>query len=341
MHLAVELPGDGWGRPAGAGTAAGAGASPRPDFAAYVRLARTAERGLFDFLLLTDRAPRAGRRSGGPADAAVRSVAAGRLEPVTVLNALAAVTEHIGLAAVLATAGREPYELARRIAALDLLSGGRAAGPAIDTAPEPAARRSPQGRPVVIEEGDGGAAEVVVRDGARGSARSGVRVLVRVGWVLDEAGAGAAVPVTDPFTAPFTDPVFGPVGPVGPFSSVGSADAPAAGKAPGQDARRGRRPTAWNTGPGGAVFTGSARALAARLDGLVQSGAVDGFVLRPGPDSGPGPGGRGLDAFVDRVVPLLQQRGCLRTAYRGTTLREHLGLPRPMGRLDRHERTGS
>ena len=323
MHLAVELPGDGWGSPAGAGTAAGAGASPRPDFAAYVRLARTAERGLFDFLLLTDRAPRAGRRSGGPADAAVRSVAAGRLEPVTVLNALAAVTEHIGLAAVLATAGREPYELARRIAALDLLSGGRAAGPAIDTVPEPAARRSPQGRPVVIEEGDGGAAEVVVRDGARGSARSGVRVLVRVGWVLDEAGAGVAVPVTEPI-----------------IGSAGSADAPAAGKAPGKGTE-GAAGDGLEHGAGGAVFTGSARAFAARLDGLVQSGSVDGFVLRPGPDSGPGPGGRGLDAFVDRVVPLLQQRGCLRTAYRGTTLREHLGLPRPTGRLDRHERTGS
>jgi hypothetical protein len=36
--------------------------------------------------------------------------------------------------------------------------------------------------------------------------------------------------------------------------------------------------------------------------------------------------GRGLDAFVARVVPLLQGRGSLRTAYRGTTLRDHLGL---------------
>jgi FMN-dependent oxidoreductase (nitrilotriacetate monooxygenase family) len=39
----------------------------------------------------------------------------------------------------------------------------------------------------------------------------------------------------------------------------------------------------------------------------------------------PGPAGD----FVDHVVPLLQQRGLLRTDYEGTTLRENLGLPRP------------
>ena len=38
-----------------------------------------------------------------------------------------------------------------------------------------------------------------------------------------------------------------------------------------------------------------------------------------------------LDLFVDEVVPLLQRRGLFRTAYEGTTLREHLGLPRPPG----------
>ncbi len=37
----------------------------------------------------------------------------------------------------------------------------------------------------------------------------------------------------------------------------------------------------------------------------------------------------GLDDFVDKVVPELQRRGIFRTEYEGTTLREHLGLPRP------------
>jgi alkanesulfonate monooxygenase SsuD/methylene tetrahydromethanopterin reductase-like flavin-dependent oxidoreductase (luciferase family) len=285
MHLAVELPGDGWGgsvaeRAAGARTRA----SARPDFDAYVRLARTAERGLFDFLLLAERPAGADDRTTG------RTATAGGLEPITVLNALAAVTEHIGLAAGLPAAGREPYALARRIAALDQLSGGRAGGPAV-VVPGLTVPRSPQGRPVVIRDGDDEAAEVVLLSGTRGSARPGVRVLARIGWALDDEEDAAAVRG-------------GPAGPAG--------SAPKAGAGPAAE-----------QGPGTAVFTGSASVLAARLDGFVQSGAVDGFLLRPRP----APGGRGLDAFVDRVVPLLQERGSLRTAYRGTTLREHLGLP--------------
>ncbi len=35
-----------------------------------------------------------------------------------------------------------------------------------------------------------------------------------------------------------------------------------------------------------------------------------------------------LDVFVAEVVPLLQKRGLFRTAYEGTTLRDHFGLPR-------------
>ena len=34
----------------------------------------------------------------------------------------------------------------------------------------------------------------------------------------------------------------------------------------------------------------------------------------------------GLDEFVDKVVPELQERGVFRTDYTGTTLRDHLGL---------------
>src|SRR5271168_1313974 len=37
----------------------------------------------------------------------------------------------------------------------------------------------------------------------------------------------------------------------------------------------------------------------------------------------------GLNEFVELVVPELQQRGLFRHEYEGTTLREHLGLPRP------------
>ena len=40
----------------------------------------------------------------------------------------------------------------------------------------------------------------------------------------------------------------------------------------------------------------------------------------------------GLDDFVELVVPELQRRGLFRKAYRGNTLRDHLGLPRPPDR---------
>jgi alkanesulfonate monooxygenase len=37
----------------------------------------------------------------------------------------------------------------------------------------------------------------------------------------------------------------------------------------------------------------------------------------------------GLNEFVDQVIPELQRRDIFRLDYEGTTLREHLGLPRP------------
>ena len=39
-----------------------------------------------------------------------------------------------------------------------------------------------------------------------------------------------------------------------------------------------------------------------------------------------------FDFFVDRVVPILQERGLFRADYSGTTLRNHLGLERPTNR---------
>ncbi|MPQ96556.1 NtaA/DmoA family FMN-dependent monooxygenase [Modestobacter sp. I12A-02628] len=67
-------------------------------------------------------------------------------------------------------------------------------------------------------------------------------------------------------------------------------------------------------------FVGSPETVAATIDDLVQADAADGYVLVPHLTPG------GLDPFVDRVVPLLQERGVFRTDYAGTTLRDHLGL---------------
>ena len=44
----------------------------------------------------------------------------------------------------------------------------------------------------------------------------------------------------------------------------------------------------------------------------------------------------GLEAFVTEVVPILQRRGVFRGDYRGATLRENLGLPRPTNLFQAH-----
>jgi FMN-dependent oxidoreductase (nitrilotriacetate monooxygenase family) len=56
------------------------------------------------------------------------------------------------------------------------------------------------------------------------------------------------------------------------------------------------------------------------------SGACDGFNILPAHYPG------GLNEFVDLVVPELQSRGLFRKAYEGKTLRENLGLSRPVSR---------
>jgi FMN-dependent oxidoreductase (nitrilotriacetate monooxygenase family) len=49
-----------------------------------------------------------------------------RLEPLTLLSALATVTNNIGLVGTLTTSYNDPFNIARRLASLDLISGGRA-----------------------------------------------------------------------------------------------------------------------------------------------------------------------------------------------------------------------
>jgi FMN-dependent oxidoreductase (nitrilotriacetate monooxygenase family) len=91
------------------------------DFASFRRMVQTAERGLFDAFFLGEGLRL--RESGGRIhDLDV----AGRPDAITQLAALAAVTERIGLVATQNTTYNEPADLARRLAGLDLLSGGRA-----------------------------------------------------------------------------------------------------------------------------------------------------------------------------------------------------------------------
>ncbi|MET8605475.1 NtaA/DmoA family FMN-dependent monooxygenase [Streptomyces rubiginosohelvolus] len=117
MHLAAHFPGVNnttvWADPR---------SRSQIDFSSFEQLARTAERGKFDFFFLAE-GLRLREHNGRIHDLDV----VGRPESLTVLNALAAVTERLGLAATVNATFNEPYELARRIATLDHLSGGRAA----------------------------------------------------------------------------------------------------------------------------------------------------------------------------------------------------------------------
>ncbi|MFE4873051.1 LLM class flavin-dependent oxidoreductase [Streptomyces sp. NPDC056682] len=117
IHLAAHFPGVNnttvWADPR---------SGSQIDFSSFEHLARTAERGTFDFFFLAE-GLRLREHKGRIHDLDV----VGRPESITLLNALAAVTDRLGLAATVNATFNEPYETARRFASLDHLSGGRAA----------------------------------------------------------------------------------------------------------------------------------------------------------------------------------------------------------------------
>ncbi|MFE1933963.1 NtaA/DmoA family FMN-dependent monooxygenase [Streptomyces sp. NPDC059474] len=397
------------------------------DFSSFEHLARTAERGLFDFFFLAE-GLRLREHNGRIHDLDV----VGRPESITVLNALAAVTERLGLAATVNATFNEPYELARRLASLDHLSGGRAAWNVVtssdaftgenfrrggfldradrytraaefvatarelwdswtpDGTPRPFAHtgghftiegefgveRSPQGHPVVIQAGDSdegrefaaSAADIIfTRHGSleagrafyadvkRRLARYGrtpeeLKIMPGVTLVLGDTAADAQEKAAEirlqqvsPQTALLTlEQIWGvdlsgydPDGPLpdidpDPDSQLtqgrvrhGDPLAVAAKwRALSEEKGLSIRQTVIEAN-GRQSFIGTPEAVAAQMTEFVAADAADGFILVPHLTPG------GLDDFVDRVVPLLQERGVFRTAYSGTTLRDHLGLPYP------------
>ena len=94
------------------------------DFQHYVALVRATEAAKFDLIFLAD-----GVGTRGD-DVAFLSRTAhsyqAQFEPITLLSALAAVTERIGLVGTASTSFNEPYHVARKFASLDHISGGRA-----------------------------------------------------------------------------------------------------------------------------------------------------------------------------------------------------------------------
>lgn len=116
IHLAAHFPGVNnttvWSDP---------DSGSQVEFDSFIHLARKAEAGLFDFFFLAE-GLRLREHRGRIHDLDV----VGRPDTFTVLAALAAVTEHIGLAGTINTTFNEPFEVSRQFASLDLLSEGRA-----------------------------------------------------------------------------------------------------------------------------------------------------------------------------------------------------------------------
>ncbi|RMI06895.1 NtaA/DmoA family FMN-dependent monooxygenase [Cellulomonas triticagri] len=405
------------------------------DFASFERVARTAERGLFDAFFLGE-GLRLRESRGLLHDLDV----VGRPDAITQLAALAAITEHIGLVATQNTTYNDPVDLARRLASLDVLSGGRAAwnvvttdnawtgenfrrggyleharrydraeqvlaaaraiwdawpdadggrvrtvvtdGDLLRVSVDPTTPRSPQGHPVIFQAGDSPqgrdfaarSADVifsrhgsVLADALEFAADIRARV-VRAGRPEDDVKIfpGTAVVVGDtpadaeekarwvrwqqvtPATAlhavgtiwgedlsgydpdgplPAHDPVVTELGAEGGSSTTGARAHEVAARWRAIADAEGlsiRQLVVRVQSEGG--FVGTPAGVADRLIRFVRTGAVDGFNISPWIIPS------GLDDIVDRVVPELQERGAYRSAYTGTTLREHLGLRAPLTR---------
>lgn len=425
IHLAAHFPGVNsttvWADPR---------SKSQISFSSFEHLARTAERGLFDFFFLAE-GLRLREHKGRIHDLDV----VGRPESLTVLNALAAVTERIGLAATVNATFNEPYELARRLATLDHLSGGRAAwnvvtssdaftgenfrrggyldradrytraaefvavarelwdswtpdglsrpfahrGQHFDIAGEFTVPRSPQGHPVVIQAGDSGegrefaarTADVIftrhgtLEDGRAfyadvkgrlakyGRGEDDLKIMPGVSVVLGDTAAEAqekAAEIRRQQVSPQNailalEQIWGtdlssydPDGPFPDFDPVPDLSLTQGRTRRGDTVAMAEKWRALSREKGLSIrqtvieasgrqsFIGTPEAVAAELETFVRQDAADGFILVPHLTPG------GLDEFVDRVVPLLQERGAFRTEYRGTTLRSHLGLPDPAGK---------
>lgn len=117
IHLAAHFPGVNnttvWSDPE---------AGSHIEFSSFAHFARTAERAKFDFLFLAE-GLRLREQGGKIYDLDV----VGRPDTFTVLAALAAVTDRLGLTGTINSTFNEPYEVARQFASLDHLSDGRAA----------------------------------------------------------------------------------------------------------------------------------------------------------------------------------------------------------------------
>src|SRR5271168_1408092 len=100
----------------------GAAADANFNFQHLQRFAQKLERGRFDAFFMADHLAVLNM----PMAALKRSATVTSFDPLTLLPALAVVTEHLGLIATASTTYNDPYHVARKFASLDHISNGRA-----------------------------------------------------------------------------------------------------------------------------------------------------------------------------------------------------------------------
>ncbi|GAA4604457.1 FMN-dependent oxidoreductase (nitrilotriacetate monooxygenase family) [Actinoplanes octamycinicus] len=402
----------------------------------FQELARIAERGKLDSIFFADSPVLQGHPGRRPA---------GRLEPTVLLTAIAAVTEHIGLIATASTSYNEPYNLARRFASVDHVSGGRAGWNIVTTAGADAARnfglddvplhaeryarageflevatklwdswaddavladkaagvhadaekvraihhrgrffrvdgplnvpRSPQGYPLLVQAGsseDGkefaarwaeavftaqqtlAEAQAFYRDlkeraAALGRDPDGIKILPGIVPVIGDTEAEARE--LDAELERLISPEYAKRQLAERFQLDPDdldLDQPLPDDLPAEDEIEGAKSRytlivdlarrenltvrqligRLGGGRGHRTFAGTPVQVADAIEEWCDNGAADGFNIMPAVLPS------GLTAFVDKVVPILQERGRFRTEYDGTTLRDHYGLPRPINHLE-------
>ncbi|MGI4838158.1 MAG: LLM class flavin-dependent oxidoreductase [Janthinobacterium lividum] len=123
MHLALYLEAGthqgGWRHPESA-------ASGGVDWRLYKKIARRAEAACLDMLFVADKLS-IDDNYGGHFSETVKYRPVARPEPLTLLAALAAVTDQIGIGGTVSSSYSAPYTAARMLANIDHISGGRAA----------------------------------------------------------------------------------------------------------------------------------------------------------------------------------------------------------------------
>jgi alkanesulfonate monooxygenase SsuD/methylene tetrahydromethanopterin reductase-like flavin-dependent oxidoreductase (luciferase family) len=315
LHVAVGVDGYGWHRQAWLHTLRADPAAPSAlSGRHWSALAATAERGLLDLLTIDDSlTPQPGRRA---------QISPGRLagrgDAVLTAARVAAATEHIGVMPVATVTHTDPARTAHAIATLDAVSGGRAGWQVrVTTSTHEAALF---GRPAAEPGALFGEATRFV-DTARRCWDAAEPPPPQRHPVI--AALAHSTPVYE-FAAATTDLVF-----VTPTDDDDLRRILAEIAALGDG-----RPAVWpdivvtfggdtEFGSDAAIVADSAQRVAELIVRWHDLGA-HGVRVRPAVLA------RDLPVVVDVLVPLLQQTGRFRTAYRrGETLRERLALPAP------------